>query len=76
MPLTCWRLDYYLRGEADAASPSGRLAAKLLLRLSEVVPAWPIIDRDGKCYEQNAKEYINREWHGAGLWRLLVLSRF
>jgi len=56
-------LDYYLNGRQD----SGRLAATVLLRLSEVFPNWPFVQQDGKTYQQSDTDYYKR-WDAAGLW--------
>ncbi len=56
-------LDYHLNGKVD----SGRMAASILKRLADVIPSWPIVDRDGTRYSQNDDTYLTH-WDAAGLW--------
>ncbi|MFA9479505.1 heparinase II/III family protein [Phycisphaerales bacterium AB-hyl4] len=56
-------LRYYATGdEADADA-----VRRILLRFAEVVPEWPLWDRQGEQRAQDDARYF-REWDGRGIW--------
>jgi hypothetical protein len=58
-----YSLRYYIKKDEEDA----RRTIAILNRFAEVMPEWPLIDRDGKPHSQNEKSYLQ---HGDanGLW--------
>ena len=44
-----------------------RRTAVILARFAEVVPGWPLVDREGELKSQDDPEYLRR-WNALGLW--------
>src|SRR5690606_5928758 len=58
-------LRFHVMGEpADAER-----ARLILLRLSELIPRWPLWDPDGNPHFQDDESFFRR-WDGRGLWRV------
>ena len=62
-----WAFYYALRYHVTRNEADARRAVALLTRFAEVVPRWPIRDREGRLQAQDDRVYTVR-WDSNGLW--------